>query len=161
MSEQTVHAVMRTTFYCNECKRSWAILDGDISYPPEECPFCEIAEGRIEIQELRKTIDEARIESADEFVILSLTVAEYRKIVGLDKKHFTLQEIKDKFLPNRDLDELRCLSEGKSPADLPTSKRIKMPTLCNEDPVLVSHAFLNKMSDDVAKLEDAKLTEER
>jgi len=36
-----------------------------------------------------------------------------------------------------------------------TSEKIKTPTLCNDDPVLVSHAFLNEMSSEVAKLEEA------
>jgi len=35
-----------------------------------------------------------------------------------------------------------------------TSEKIKKPTLCNDDPVLVSHAFLNEMSTEVAKRED-------
>ena len=36
-----------------------------------------------------------------------------------------------------------------------TSEKIKTPTLCNDDPVLVSHAFLNEMSKEVANLEEA------
>lgn len=36
-----------------------------------------------------------------------------------------------------------------------TSDKIKKPTLCNDDPVLVSHEFLNEMSSEVAKLEEA------
>lgn len=39
--------------------------------------------------------------------------------------------------------------------DCLTSKKIRAPALSNADPVLVSHAFLNAMADDVAKLEDA------
>lgn len=36
------------------------------------------------------------------------------------------------------------------------STQIRMPTLQNPDPVLVSHAFLNTMADDVIKLEVEK-----
>jgi len=36
-----------------------------------------------------------------------------------------------------------------------TSDKIKNPTFGNDDPVLVSHAFLNAMSSEVVKLEEA------
>lgn len=42
MSKQTVFAKRRTTFTCKECKREWMKLAGDITHPPEGCPFCKI-----------------------------------------------------------------------------------------------------------------------
>lgn len=41
-----------------------------------------------------------------------------------------------------------------SECECPTSKKIRMPALCNADPVLVSHAFLNTMADDFDQLEN-------
>lgn len=49
----------------------------------------------------------------------------------------------------------KCAEElERSEHDCLTSKKIRMPALSNADPVLVSHAFLNTMADDVVQLED-------